>query len=218
MNAGVLTKATAILLTLGASIGIAQAADQASGKTNWYGGVNIGRTDLKANGGDVDDALRNQGITSSTSLDNNDTAYSLNIGYKFNPYFAVEGGYTDLGKYGFSSNVTAPAATTLNGNYKVDGVNLSAVGILPLSNGFSVYGKAGVFRASTDLDVSSSGAVATSSTSNHSTNPTYGLGASYDITKDWTGKLEWNRFHEVGDSNTGKDNIDLYTIGIAYNF
>jgi OOP family OmpA-OmpF porin len=217
MKARVLSKTTAVILTFSTTIGVAYAADQ-SGKTNWYGGVNVGRTDLSANGGDIDNALGNQGITSSSSLDSNDTAYSLNIGYKFNPYFAVEGGYVDLGKYGFQSNVTAPAATTVNGSYKVDGVNLSAVGILPLNNGFSVYGKAGVFRAKTDLDVSSPGTVATSSASHHSTNPTYGLGAAYDITKDWTAKLEWNRYHEVGDSSTGKDNIDLYTVGVAYNF
>ena len=217
MSMKILHRTTVALLSLTTVAGVAQAAD-ATGKTNWYGGVNIGRTDLRANGGDIDRALAEQNISSSTSLDSNDTAYSLNIGYKFNPYFALEGGYTDLGKYGFSSNVTSPVATTVNGNYKVDGVNLSAVGIIPLNNGFSLYGKAGIFRANTKLDVSSSGTSGVSSTSDHSTNATYGLGASYAFNKDWTAKLEWNRFHDVGETSTGKDNIDLYTVGVAYNF
>jgi OOP family OmpA-OmpF porin len=205
----------ATLVSVAAGVTTVQAADL----TGWYGGVNLGRSDLKLNGGDLDGAFANQGLTTSSSIDRHDTGYSLNLGYLFNPHFAVEGGYVDFGKFNFNSAVSAPTADTINGNYKAHGYNLSAVGIVPLNQGLSVYGKAGAFRSRAELDANSTGMVPVSGASDWETHPTFGIGAGYDFTKNIIGKLEWNRYLNVGDSNTtGRGDIDLYTAGVAFKF
>src|SRR5205085_12419688 len=61
--------------------------------------------------------------------------------YKFNRNFAVEGGYFNLGKFGFTAH-TSPAGT-LEGSAKFQGANVDAVGILPLGGNFSAFARAG---------------------------------------------------------------------------
>jgi OmpA-OmpF porin, OOP family len=187
--------------------------------TGWYGGVNLGSSNLNLNGGDVDSAFANQGITTSSSIDRHDAGYSLNLGYLVNPHFAVEGGYVDFGKFNFHSVASAQAADTINGNYKAHGYNLSAVGIVPLQRGLSVYGKAGAFRSLAELDASSTGLVPVSGANDWETHPTFCIGAGYDFSKNIVGKLEWNCYLNVGDgSTTGRSDIDLYMAGMGYKF
>ena len=187
--------------------------------TGWYAGANAGVTNAKQTNGGLNGAFANQGVTADTSLDKRDNIYSLDLGYQFHKNFAVEGGYVDLGKYNFNSNISAPAADTASGNYRVKGWTASAVGILPLQNGFSAYGKLGAIFADTKFNASSdTGATAISDSSKSSTRPLYGLGLSYDFSKQVVGKAEWTRYDGLGNSNTGKSDIDTYTVGVAYKF
>jgi OOP family OmpA-OmpF porin len=187
--------------------------------TGWYAGANAGATNAKQTDGGLNGAFANQGITADTSLDKRDSIYSLDLGYQFHRNFAVEGSYVDLGKYNFNSNISTPAADTASGNYRVKGWTASAVGILPLDNGFSAYGKLGAVFADTKFNASSdTGATAIGDTSKSSTRPLYGLGLGYDFTKQIVGKAEWTRYDGLGNSDTGKSNIDTYTVGVAYKF
>lgn len=205
----------AAVLAWSAGIPTAHADD----RSGWYLGANLGRSDLKMNGADLDRAFANQGLTAASSIDKHHSAYSLNLGYRFNPYFAAEGGYVDLGKHDVSASVSAPAADTISGDFKARGYDLAAVGILPIDADWAVYGKAGVLRATTDLHAGSIGAVAVSSETSHDTKPTYGFGVSYDFTDNVAGKLEWDRYQDVGDRDTtGRGNVNLVTAGIAYAF
>src|SRR5450830_1849591 len=110
--------------------------------SGWYGGFNVGQS--RAN---IDDARITGGLlgggftTTSINDDDRDTGYKLFGGYKLNKNFAVEGGYFDLGKFGFTAT-TVPAGT-LSGNIKLRGLNLDAVGILPITEKFSVFGRVG---------------------------------------------------------------------------
>jgi OOP family OmpA-OmpF porin len=202
------------LLAAGAAATNAEAANLAG----WYAGVDVGGSDYRRGGGSLDDAFANQGLTTSTSMDKRDTAYQLNLGYRFNPYFALEGGYVDFGRFDFTSNVLAPAADTVNGNVKAYGTRFSAVGILPLQSGFSVYGKAGMFDARTKIEGGSPSGLDVGE-SHHHTDGTFGVGASYDITKQIVASVEWNRYLKVSDSDaTGRSDIDLVTAGLSYHF
>src|SRR5450759_3431255 len=97
--------------------------------SGWYGGINIGQSRAKIDDARITSSLVGQGAaTTSITGDDHDTGFKLFGGYKINKNFAVEGGYFDLGRFGFTA--TTPAGT-LSGNIKLKGLNLDAVGILP---------------------------------------------------------------------------------------
>ena len=206
--------AIAALLGVAVAMPSARAADPSS----WYASINAGRSYSKIEGSDIDGALAGQGITSTSSVDRHHNAWTLDLGYQITPNFAVEAGYVDLGKFGFNTAVTAPAVDTISGRVKTTGYNLSLVAIAPLAQGWSVYGKGGFFDAKTEFDANSGGVVATTSGSHKSNNGTYGLGAGYEITKNISANLEWNRYLKVGDSSTSKADVDLVTLGLQFKF
>jgi OmpA-OmpF porin, OOP family len=207
--------ALAALLTLGT--GFAQAASNGPG---WYGDIDLGRSNLKLDGSDVDQAFANQGITTSTSIDKHDTALGANLGFRFSRNFALEGGYMDFGKFNYSAAATAPGADTISGDFKAHAWSMSAVGIAPLDGGWALFGKAGLTRVSADLSAgSSTGATMPSSESSSNTGYVFGAGASYDFTRSVYGKAEVDRYTRVGDSgSTGRGDVDLYSIGLGLRF
>src|SRR4029077_202025 len=77
----------------------------------WYGGLSIGESKAKIDDARITDSLLGSGLTTtSMSNDTHDTGYKLFGGYKFNKNFALEGGYFNLGEFGFTST-TNPAGT-----------------------------------------------------------------------------------------------------------
>ncbi|MBC7750805.1 MAG: outer membrane beta-barrel protein, partial [Candidatus Saccharibacteria bacterium] len=101
--------------------------------TGWYIGANIGQSRSIIDHERIIGGLQKQGFaTTSISDDEYDFSYKAFGGYQFNQYFALEGGYFDLGQFGFSAN-TLPAGT-LNGNIRLRGANLDAIGFLPFTD------------------------------------------------------------------------------------
>src|SRR5205814_1885202 len=103
-----------------------------SDDSDWYGGIGIGQSRAKIDNDRIRAGLLGSGFTTSSIQDDDrDTGYKLFGGKKLSPNFAIEGGYFNLGKFGFTANTTP--AGSLTGNIKFQGVNLDAVGMLPLS-------------------------------------------------------------------------------------
>ena len=169
-----------VLATFAAIASTLAMADDAG----WYGGVAVGQSRAKIDDARITSNLLGGGLaTSSISNDDSDTGYKLFGGYKFNKYFALEGGYFDLGKFGFTAT-TAPAGT-LDGSIKLRGVNLDAVGILPINEKFSALGRVGLNYAEARDSFSGTGAVnvANPSPSKRDTNFKFGAGLQYDFTQ-----------------------------------
>jgi len=207
----------AVAALLGVCNGVTVAAPAAD--RGWYGDLDVGRSNLRLNGGDIDGALSNQGITGSSSIDRHDTSLGANVGYRVNRNFAVEGGYADFGKFKTQSAVSAPAADTTDGDYKAHAWSLAAVGIAPLDEHWSLFGKAGGARTTAKLTASSeTGATSPSSASHNGTGLLLGAGATYDFTQNLYGKVELDRYTRVGDSSTGRGDVDLYTVGVGMRF
>ncbi len=186
---------------------------------NWYVGASVGRSNMKEGAGDVNDALGNDGYTalSSSTHDTRDTGYKVFLGYQFNPNFALEGGYANLGEMKFDSTVAAPTPGSLSGDIKTRrALFFDAVGTAPLGDNFSLFGKIGVYNAKTDLNASgSAGSVSSSGTH---TGFHYGAGVGYAINKNLEARLEAEQFHRVGTSGTGTGNVNLYSVGLEYRF
>lgn len=189
-----------------------------AGDTGWYGGVNIGQSKAKIDNARITSNLLGAGLAvSSITNDDSDTGFKLYGGYKFNKHFALEGGYFDLGKFGFTAT-TAPAGT-LDGSIKLRGVNLDAVGILPINEKFSVLGRFGLNYAEARDSFSGTGAVsvANPSPSKRDTNYKFGAGLQYDFTKLLGMRAEAERYR-VDDAVGNKGDIDLLSLGLVYRF
>ena len=161
----------------------------------------------------MDNALIAAGGTGFASSMSKPTVYKLDVGYQFNENYAVEGGYIG------SSNETYTAtggnlAGAVSATGKVDGWEVSAVGILPMADQFSLLGKLGVANTHTSATlVGPGGAV---SASGNKTALSYGIGAKYDFTASTALRLNVDRF-KTGSSSSSSYNT-LWTLGVAYKF
>jgi len=190
-------------------------------KAGWYGGLDVGRSHLNMQGSDLDAVFAGQGITTGgSSLDRHATTWGLNLGYRFNKYFGLEGDYIDLGKYSYNSPATAPGADVIQGRYKAHAWALEPVGFLPLTHEWDLFGKVGLTSTDANLSATSTtGATAPSGGSHSNAGWMLGAGTTYDFTRNLYGKLEFDHYSRVGDGGTtGKSNADVIGAGIGVRF
>jgi OOP family OmpA-OmpF porin len=107
----------------------------------------------------------------------------------------------------------------LNGNIKIKGLNLDLVGILPITENLSAFGRVGLAYADAKDKFSGSGAVTAlnPSASKRETNGKYGLGLQYRVTPSLDMRLEAERYR-VNDAIGNKGDIDLISLGLVYRF
>lgn len=186
--------------------------------SGWYMGANIGESRAKIDDARITSSLLGTGFTTTSIADDNrDTGYKLFGGYQFNENFALEGGYFDLGRFGYTAT-TVPAGT-LTGSIKLKGVNLDAVGILPITEKFSAFGRLGLNYAQTKGSFSGTGAVnvLNPTPSKNDTNYKYGVGLQYAFTKSFGMRIEAERYR-INDSVGNHGDVDTYSLGLIYRF
>ena len=184
--------------------------------SGWYGGLNIGQSRAKIDDERITGNLLGAGFASTIVDDDRDTGYKLFGGYKFNKNFALEGGYFDLGKFGFTAT-TVPAGT-LTGDIKLRGLNLDAVGILPITSRFSAFGRVGLNHAEARDSFTGTGiAVLNPNPSKRDTNYKFGAGLQYDFTESLGMRVEAERYR-INDAVGNKGDIDLFSVGLIYRF
>lgn len=165
--------------------------------SGFYAGGAIGQTSAK-------DACN--GLPVGVSCDDKDTGYKVFGGYQATVNFGVEIGYVDLGKV----TLSVPG---LSANVKSDGFEFLAVGTIPLVDKLSAYGKLGAFAW--DAKASVLGV----SVKENGTDLTIGLGFKYDFTKSIAGRVEWQRYNDIGNNATiGVSDVDLYSVGVVFKF
>ena len=208
-----------ISATLGLAVLAAIASSYAAADdTGWYGGANIGQSRATIDDARITSGLLGSGFsTTSIADDKRDTGYKIFGGYQFNRNFAVEGGYFDLGRFGFAAT-TVPAGT-LFGNIKLRGLNLDLVGTVPITEKFSAFGRVGLDYAQARDNFTGNGAVSVlnSSPSKRATNLKVGLGLQYAFTPTLDMRLEAERYR-INDAVGNKGDIDLVSLGLVYRF
>jgi OOP family OmpA-OmpF porin len=186
--------------------------------SGWYAGANVGQSLATIDNDRVRSGLLGSGLTtSSITEDDRDRGYKLFGGYQLNRYFAVEAGYFDLGQFGFLAN-TVPIGS-LSGNIQVRGVNLDAVGTLPITDKFSAFARLGVTHAHTKGSFAGTGAVNVLDPSPRASdnNLKVGLGMQYAFTDALSLRAEIERYR-VNDAVGNKGDVDLASIGLVYRF
>ena len=205
--------AFAALGAVGSSCAIAQ--DSTTGS---YIGANVGTTRAQFKNDSINNTLANQGFTvNSRTEDNSSTGYKLFGGYQFNRNFALEGGYFDLGRFNYALNTTPFG--TFSGDTRVKGLNLDLVGMLPLSDQFTIFGRVGAAYAQSRANFIRTGALPLnfSPTNRNDTNLKVGIGMQYAITEALALRAELERYR-VSDPVRNRGNIDMASIGLVYRF
>jgi OOP family OmpA-OmpF porin len=207
---GMMATLAAVAVTLGPTA----FADDAG----WYTGFNAGQSRAKIDDARIADGLLGDGFT-TTSISNDDRHFGLKAfgGYEFNRYFALESGYFDLGRFGFTADTTP--AGSLRGDIKIKGVNFDAVGSLPIGEKFSLFARAGLNYADAKDSFAGTGSVAVIDPSPRKWAPNYkfGFGAEYDFTRSVGMRIEAERYR-IDDAVGNKGDVDLYSAGLVFRF
>lgn len=136
--------------------------------------------------------------------DDSDTAYSIRGGSFFNANVGMEIGYTNFGKINRAGGTT-----------KAEGINLSVVGRMPLSPSFNVLGKIGTTYGHTNVSSNLGSGVVAGSEKDFGLS--YGIGAEYLITPQWSGVLQYEstKMQFAGDRS---DRVGLTSLSARYRF
>ncbi len=130
-------------------------------------------------------------------------AYGVALGNYFEgSNYGVEVSYADFG-----------SVTRYGGNSKVDGINLSLIGRMPLGDSFNLLGKVGTTysRTTVTTDVANSALAG----SEHGYDWAYGVGGEYKINASWGATLQYAE-HFVKYPSTGSERISSTTFGVRY--
>ncbi|MDB4068821.1 outer membrane beta-barrel protein [Pseudomonadales bacterium] len=190
---------------------------------DWYALGSFGQSKVDGNAAsEVNAELIDAGVTGlSSSFDDKDTSYKLQLGYSFTPNFAVEGGYIDLGKFQYSAAFTGPAVGSAVAEVKAAGINLGAVASYPMNDQFEIFGKLGIINAKVEASATASGGGVTLSENISETKVKgyWGVGAAYNFNKQLGLHLAWERFNKLGDDEkTGESDVDLVSLGLKLSF
>lgn len=173
----------------------APARDMTMGPSSTYIGLSVGSSDFSK-------------PSNGFGIFNNDqraTSYNISMGnYVFSPNFGMEVGYTDFG------SVNRAGGTT-----KIDGINLSLIGRLPMSSSFNLLGKVGTTYGRTE--VSSSPASGVTAGSERGFDWSYGIGAEVLLTPQWSGVLQYDE-HTVKFPGGSSDRVSAASLGLRYRY
>ena len=186
--------------------------------SGWLIGGNVGQANYMIDDNKIGVGLTAAGIAGNIITDTRtDTGYKLFGGYQFNKNFALEGGYFDLGTAGFDA-VTSPTGT-LRGRLQLRGLNLDAVGFLPVTEKLSLLGRIGANYAEARDSFSGTGAVKVSNPnpSYNEINAKLGVGLEYAFTKSLALRGEVERYR-VNDAVGARGDVDLFSVGLVYRF
>jgi|HubBroStandDraft_1064217.scaffolds.fasta_scaffold01873_5 OOP family OmpA-OmpF porin len=208
---------TAALATLAVTLSPTAFADDAN-DAGWYLGFNAGQSRATIDDARITAGLLGDGFT-TTSISDDNTHFGFKVfgGYEFNRYFALEGGYFNLGQFGFTAD-TIPAGS-LRGDIKLQGGNIDLVGSLPLGDKFSLFARAGLNYAEAKDSFSGTGSVIVidPSPQKSAANYKFGAGAEYDVTRSVGIRIEAERYR-IDDAVGNKGDIDLFSVGLVYKF
>jgi len=183
-----------------------------------YVGGNIGQSRATIDEERISNSLAGAGFTTTGFEDDNrDRGFKLFGGYQFNKYFALEAGYFDLGEFAFTATGLPPG--TLSGNIKIKGVNLDVVGIMPITEKFSAFGRVGANYAKAEDSFVGSGSttVLNPNPSKRDTNYKLGLGLQYAFNDSLAMRAEAERYR-IDDAVGNDGDIDLISVGLVFRF
>jgi OOP family OmpA-OmpF porin len=174
-------KTSTQLLAAGmASLCVASVQAQST-EPGFYVGGSIGQSMWKG-----DDAF---------DLDTSKTGGKIHVGYEFSPFFGIELGAVELGKFDYRG-----------GSIRADGLFLDAVGKLAFTPDWAGLARVGAFRGRLD----------DGSRDDDGTSFKFGLGVQYSLTPNAAIRAEYERYRF--DALNSTPDTDLLSVGLNYRF
>lgn len=196
------TLLTASLATTGLIVAATPALAADDGK-GLYLGVGTGFSSLENDDDEIDNFIESG--SEDFDVDDDDNVFKGFVGYEFNPYFATEVFYADLGRTRLKGNNGA------NTDLESDAYGVSAVGQLPITSWFTAFAKAGIAKWETDVD-GNLGNASVDLEDQDGTDPVYGVGAQLNL-DPFLIRAEYERYDFDSDYK-----IDSFTASAGWRF
>lgn len=161
---------------------------------NFWGhvGLSAGRSELDAR------------CPAGLSCDDNDTAWRIYGGGRFNNVIGGELGYVNFGEFSAGP-----------GSIESHGIDLALVAGVPFgtNQNWSVFGKLGVLYSWTDVG----GIPGIAGRDEEGFGGRYGVGLQMGITQNWAVRADWDRYR-IRVPGEGRENVDTLMVGAQYTF
>lgn len=200
-----------------ATLALLASANVAAMEDTWYGKVSYGVTDLDTGRAERD--LCSVGLCYDLG---SDKGFSFNLGYRFNRYFAAEGGYADLGEVSDTQGVNASILDPSLPDQEVDltlslstsNWSMAALATTDASREFYAGAKLGFHFWETEADVSTPG-MTVNALSEDGTDIFYGVFANWR-TGNWALGVE----HTIFQTEVGGEGMDpsLTAVSLSLDF
>lgn len=218
--------------------GIAQtaAAQDSDAKSDssasaWYIGAGFGQTFASIPDQTVDGinsvlSAANGATSTVIDKDKHSSEAKVFVGYTFNPYLAVEGGFASLGDSRVNMNflVGNPVSSSVGGfnlKYSMSAAFVDAVGMFPVTDKWTLIGRLGVSynRVTTDFNGSPTTFIISSNDENETkVNAKFGAGVDYKVNHAFTARVEWERYKMPDPLSDEQFYIDTATLSLLYRF
>lgn len=182
----------------------------------WYIGGGLGQSRATIDRDRLMQALSIGGSTGiALNTDERNFAYKFFVGKQLGRHFAIEGGYFDLGKFGFDASMTPPGA--LSGNASFRGVNLDFLAQLPFTERLSAYARLGANYTKTNTTFSGDRlfAITNPNSTENKVNLKGGLGLEYKLNEAFALRGEAERYR-VADAIHNRGDVDFYSLNLVY--
>lgn len=172
----------------------------------------------------------------TSSFDDSSSVWGLNVGYQWGKFVAVEVGYVNLGKALYRGSFTSSDGNTatvdptygFSARFVNSGPTLAAVGILPLGDRFEVHGRGGILFSKSrfvlpsvvpvdpPLNAATPLTLTTREARERTQDPFVGVGAGWNVNDSFTLRVEYHKYLDVGDNDTGEADIDQISLSAVF--
>lgn len=202
-----------LVAVLGTLLGSGAAAADDS---YFYGGLGLGQSRARIDVNRITSELLSSGLAATDITRHEDRfAYKVFGGYQFNRYVALEGGYFNLGRVGYTATTVPPG--WLTGTMRTQGINLDVVGTLPLSKRLSVIARGGAQFADVNDNFYGSGAVVVLNPepSSRKIGYKFGTGLQYEVSRSLFVRAEAERYR-INDAVGNHGDINAFSVSLIF--
>jgi len=206
------------VLALAALAALCASPASAQADSYYYLGLSGGQSRGQIDESRISNNLVGPGLSlNSINSQERDITWKAFGGYQLNRFLAVEAGFFSLGSFDFTTTTTP--AGKLQGQTKLQGLNLDLVATLPISDRWSGLARVGGQYARTRGEYTGSGAVGPfhNTPSERRSNLKVGLGLQYEFSPSFLMRGEVERYR-VSDAMGGRDNVNAYTVSAVFPF